>query len=314
MMKEKDFWGEKREMKIKNIKFKYYGVVRQKKEKNRWKGQGSLDIIPWIDIVESKEFEKKAIRIGDIKARIEEIQYNTESDIWLFRFMKLRDDDIPSIVKEKCAATAINLKEDESLGENVFLLYDNNTGISMIQSTTASLGIGRLEKLFTTIWNIENERIKIKPILDKDSLEKIGRKKCREVEVGFANIEKDQSEGHSALGRVLDVYREMQGTSGKISIKLGRSKLDDTLNIDGVQTLLGEAVGEPCVTSAKMLVTEEDEDRWINLFDEICYDIIDVEVEERKPINFSVISDKMLGYYEKRKDYLDTLIHPGLQR
>ena len=228
--------------------------------------------------------------------------------------MKLREDNIPLIAKEKHDAENIELGEDESLGENLFMLYDNDTGIAMIQSTRTSLGIGKLEMLFTTIWNVENERIKIKPILDKDSLDQIGRKRCKVVEVGFANIERDLSENHNSLGRLLSIYRILQGTSGQVRISLGRSRRDDTLNIDEVQSFLESALEESCVTSAGMQIIDNDEDRWINLFDEICYDFIEMQLEDRKSIDFKKITGRMLGCYIKRKDYLDNLIHPVLTK
>lgn len=81
--------------------------------------------------------------------------------MWSFRFMKLREDNIPSIVRENQEAEAIKLDPDEYIGEGLHMLYDNETGIVMLQVNRFSLGLKRLEALFSMIWNEKNERIRL---------------------------------------------------------------------------------------------------------------------------------------------------------
>ena len=150
-----------------NVKFQYYGLVRQKKEKNRWIGQGKLDIDIWMDKLDKRNLLNATIDLGDTKANVDTVSWFEKSDVWVFKFMKLREDNIPVIVKENQESKAIPLEDDEYIGEGLHMLYDNNTGIAMLQINRFSLGLKRLESFLTEVWKEEGERIKLKPIGDK---------------------------------------------------------------------------------------------------------------------------------------------------
>lgn len=83
-----------------NVKFQYYGLVRQKKEKNRWRGQGKLNIDIWMDKLDKRNLLNTTIDLGDTKANVDTVKWFEKSDVWVFKFMKLREDNIPVIVKE----------------------------------------------------------------------------------------------------------------------------------------------------------------------------------------------------------------------
>lgn len=128
-----------------NVKFRYYGIVVQEKNKNRWDGKGRLDIVTWLDRMDQKNILHRIVDLGDVKASADKVEWFEENQVWIFRFMKLREDNIPAIVKENNEAETIPLEEDEYIGEGLYMLYDNNTGIAMIQSNRFSLGLKRLE-------------------------------------------------------------------------------------------------------------------------------------------------------------------------
>ena len=72
----------------------------------------------------NKGIEKKEIEFDNVIARLEELEGDNENKIWKLRFMKLRDTNIPSIVKKEEEAKPIALDDDEYIGEDMLMIYD----------------------------------------------------------------------------------------------------------------------------------------------------------------------------------------------
>lgn len=93
---------------------------------------------------------KKKIEFGKLLVRIDEIKYDENNDLWALRLMKLRDDNIPSKVKEDEIAEPINLEADEYIGEDMSILYEKEQGLSCCNAIDfhyRHLGLGNLFNL-----------------------------------------------------------------------------------------------------------------------------------------------------------------------
>ena len=294
-----------------NVKFQYFGMVRQQKEKNRWKGKGRLNIESWMDKLENKELLNATIDLGDTKASVDKVEWDETHNVWIFRFMKLREDNIPSIVRENQEAEAIPLGEDEYIGEGLHMLYDNNTGIAMVQMNRFSLGLKRLEEFMTQIWEIENERIKLKPILDYMNFDRDTRRKYKAIEVDFANIGQVELDDRSSLGTIMAYFRKFYGVTGSIKISLGRTKAD-TLNIDEVNRVIGEAIDDNIVSGMKLHIKDDDQRpvEVIDLFDNICKDIVTFNLVAKTALGFEYAKTSMIRSYEAKKNHIVRLITP----
>lgn len=292
-----------------NVRFQYYGLVRQKKEKNRWKGQGKFDFEVWIDKMEAGDFLNSVIDLGDTKASLDKIEWFEKEKVWIFRFMKLREDNIPSIVKENQEAAAIQLDSDEYLGEGLHMLYDNELGVAMLQVNRFSLGLKKLENFLTYIWHVENERIRLIPILDEVIFDNNRRRKVKCIEIGFANISSCMDGEKRALGTIMNLYRKVDGVSGKIKISLGRTKRD-TLNINEVEEIIEDALQDESVDGLKLHVKDDDARpvEVIDLFDKITKDILTFNMRDKTTLEYSYAAALMKECYMKRKSYIKDLI------
>ena len=292
-----------------NVRFQYYGLVRQKKEKNRWKGQGKFDFEVWIDKMKAGDFLNSVIDLGDTKASLDKIEWFEKEKVWIFRFMKLREDNIPSIVKENQEAAAIQLDSDEYLGEGLHMLYDNELGVAMLQVNRFSLGLKKLENFLTYIWHVENERIRLIPILDEVIFDNNRRRKVKCIEIGFANISSCMDGEKRALGTIMNLYRKVDGVSGKIKISLGRTKRD-TLNINEVEEIIEDALQDESVDGLKLHVKDDDARpvEVIDLFDKITKDILTFNMRDKTTLEYSYAAALMKECYMKRKSYIKDLI------
>lgn len=298
-------------MSERNVKFQYFGLVRQEKQKNHWKGKGKLDVDAWMDKLDKKQLLNATIDLGDVKVSVDKVGWFQKDKVWVFRFMKLREDNIPSIVKENREAEAINLDEDEYIGEGLHMLYDNNAGIAMVQVNRFSLGIKRLEDFFTYIWEVDNERVKLRPIMDPVRFDKGIRRNYRTIEINFANISRENKGGCRSLGTIMNSFRNFYGVSGSVKIGLGRSKFD-TLNIDEINQVVEDAMEDNSVVGLKLHVKDDDSRpiEVIDLFDNICKDIIRFKMPAKTTLNYDYAADRMIQCYRDKKENVARLITP----
>lgn len=299
-------------MSERRVKFQYFGVIRQKKEGNKWKGYGKWDLEAWLDIVDRKDLSMKAIDLGDTKARLEKVEYFSTNNVWVLRFMKLREDNIPSIVKENEEAEGIPLGDDEYIGEDLYMLYDAENGVGMVQVNRFSLGLKRVEDFLTEIWDYENERIRLRAIMEDFDLDRIrGRRKYRSIEVKFANISNQLDKEGNSLGTIMNSFRRLSGVSGSIKISLGRTKYP-TLNIDEVQNLIQESLEDTSVVGLKVKVKDDDSRpvEEIDLFDNICSSIITFNLAKKTVLNYDYAALKMQESYMAKRDIILRLLDP----
>lgn len=295
-------------MNIRNIKFQYFGVIRQRKEDEHWKGMGKFDIIAWMKIVKKRKLLREPLDLGDTKGQVENIDYAEKENVWIIRFMELREDNVPSIAKKNQEAKGIELADDEYIGEDVYMLYDNQTGIAMIQSNRYSLGLKRLSELISYIWGTAEERIAIKPISQDINL-KNKRQRYRTIELSFANIEKEKLDERSSLSRIKNFYQKFYGISGTIKIGVGRVK-DSTLNIDEVEHLVEEIKTDPSVVGARVKIKDDDKAyvETIDLFDNIYNDVIEFRMPEKTVLDPEYMARSMIKYYKDRKEELTSKV------
>lgn len=230
------------------IKFQYYQIKsRVVNVKNA--NYKLFNFAKWIDYMSENHLIKVEISFNDVKARIDHFHFNSNKKIWGIKLFKLRNTNIPSKVKNNEEAMVIELEEGEYLGEDLFLIYDQENGISLIQQNRFSLGISRLEEFFADTYNrFVDERSKIEvdiaPILDLEGNEKLKYCNYKNLEISFANINKCVlDENKRSLSTLLHPLQNLYGVNGSIKISLGHSKLD-TLNRKMIQDIVKE-VNEP---------------------------------------------------------------------
>jgi hypothetical protein len=291
-------------MNSRNIKFQYFKIVRQKREKDFWRGIGLFEVLVWLDNVKRNSLLREPIELEDTKAQIEKIDYSEKENVWIMRFMKLREDNIPSIAKKKQEAKGIELGEDEYIGEDVYVLYDAACGIAMIQANRFSLGLKRLSELMSKVWGRENERIAIRPIAQNFDLNN-NRRAYRTLELSFANIDTPETDDKSSLNRIMSCYNRFYGVSGTIKISVGRTK-GGTLNIDEVENIIEDIRSDKSVVGAKIRIKDDDKTyvETVDLFDNVYNDVIEFKMKEKSVLDPEYVAINMIKYYKDRRQEL----------
>lgn len=297
------------------IRYQYYQIKMTKQNSKK-----IFDFAYWIKQIKDNNLMQTAITFNGAKARIEKCEFSRENGLWGIRILKLRDTNIPSRAKDKEDAKVIELEDGEYLGEDVFMLFKPENGIAMIQQNRLSLGISRIEEFLEETYNRyvsdkEKSAIQIDPIVDIDWRDKLRGSNYKCIEISFANMHRftDIGDGkRHSLASIIEPLRKLYGVTGKVTVGLGRSYVD-TLNQQEILKIVKE-IGEPSnkryIRSAKIKVKEEDDTdvEILDLFNDICSDFIEFDIDSKSGLIYSVCISKMYDKFDKREKELEKLI------
>lgn len=298
------------------VRYQYY----QAKYVEPNKASGKLiehifDFSGWAEKMKRTSQIQKAIDVFECKARIEKIGYSKENDLWGMKLFKVRNNNIPSKMKDEEDAHVIDLDDGEYIGEDMFVLFDQNSGICMIQQNRLSLGVSRLEEFFTETYNrtmskkSDYIRVMIKPIEIKES-KKLSDGKHRTLEISFANLnEYVESDANKPLSLLIHPFKNLYGVTGTIKISLGRGKLNDSLNRNQIMGMI-EEMNSPSnkryIRNARVKVLEED-DTDVEIIDLLCnvsHDFLEFTLKPQRELEYSTTISGMMNKYNERKEEL----------
>lgn len=297
--------------KTKSIVFQFFQIVLQKEfiENNQivWRNQNVFDFADWLRIQDQEGNIKKNILVnGDFLGNLEQIaNSSTNPEIIFARFFKLRDM-VPAKVKDGIGAESIDLDEDEYIGEDVSILYDNSNGVCMLQRNRFSLSYLKIEEWLSMSCEI-GYRVKLKPISDTNVLRRLNGKNIRSFDVSFANISYDlDGIQNDALNRMMRSVQYFEGKSLNIKVSVGREK-HKKLNNDAINALLdGMNTFRSHFTKAKITLSDNNDSNVeiLDLLDAIMSGTINVTVKEKELLNFKNIAKKMESMYDRKKEEL----------
>ncbi|MBQ6462212.1 MAG: hypothetical protein IJJ59_02685 [Pseudobutyrivibrio sp.] len=301
---------------IRTARFQYYQIIMYHLEvygrKKKKVVDKQFEFSKWALKMKENDMIQKAIDFKGVKARIERIGIENETScIWGLRLLKLRDKNIPAKARDKVDAVAVELEEGEYIGEDLFMIFDEDASIAMIQQNRMALGVSRVEEFFSHTYKkyVDPEYegyISIEPIAEQNKKNRLKKGNYRQIEISFANVKDYADEDNKqALTTILNPVKKLYGTTGTIKIGLGRTK-NDTLNKTEILALVDELQdlsNKRFIRSARIkLQEEEDSDvEIIDLFEENCHDFIDFTLEDRELLDYTYAIGMMRACYKKRK-------------
>lgn len=292
------------------VKFSYYTVCIMENEQGKLPKRFDFETL--IKKAIDEGVEKKEIEFDNMVARLEEIEGDEESGIWKIRFLKLRDTNIPSIVKKREEAKPIELEDDEYIGEDLLMIYDPQKSIAMIQCNRFAMSKGKLEKCINQVWNNPQYRIVLLHISKATNPAELKKKNFRYLCMRLANIHAVE-ENHRPLSRIINSYHEIGGKAGTLVFSLGRGRQPRMgLNQEQVPIMLDDIYeNRDIVTDAVLKVRDDDDTSGvdiIDLFDNSACEYIDFQLEKRTALEFQYATNLMLGKYLERKEEIYGLL------
>ncbi len=292
------------------VKFSYYTVCIMEDEQDV--SPKRFDFEAWIKKAVDENIEKKEIEFDNVIARLEELEGDANSGIWKIRFLKLRDTNIPSIVKKTEEAKPIELDDDEYIGEDLLMIYDSKKSIAMIQCNRFAMSKGKLEKYVNKVWGDPQHKIVFLHISKITNPAELKKKNFRYLCVRLANIHAVE-ENHRPFSRIVNSYYDIGGKTGTIVFSLGRGKQSKTgLNQEQIPIMLDDIYDNTDIVTDAVLKVRDDDDTSgmdiVDLFDNSVCEYIDFKLEKRTALEFQYATNLMIKKYLGRKEELYGLL------
>lgn len=299
------------------IKFRYYTITaRVLDHEGNLKKEGKINFKELKKYIDDNEKIYEKIKLKDVEARIEHFEFdNKKHNIWKVMLMRLRFDQVPNKAKDSCKAEVITLEEDEYIGEDVSFIYDQDTGIAMIQNNRFSLSYIKIQELLNNIYGDDKFEIIIRPILNLERIDLTG-KSTKKLEVSYAMTEESQISGQYGISNILKNFRSIGGMSGNVTLGVGRTKkrvknregkeekVERELYFDEVVNLIEDVELNKDIINYARIQYKDDTNSEVNLldlFDNEFNDYIIFKVKPRTNIGFRYITDNMIKIYNKRE-------------
>jgi len=295
---------------IRTVKFSYYTVCEVSKKNGG--NPVRFDFERWIDKAVKTGIEKKEIEVDGLIVRLEELEGEEENQIWKFRFMKLRDTNIPSIVKKEEDAKPIELEDDEYIGEDLLMIYDPAIHVAMIQCNRFAMSKGKLEKYWNKIWDDAEHRIVLIHIGKLINYSGLKKKNVRRLEMRLSNIHAIE-DTHRPFSKIVNSYNDIGGKAGTISFSLGRGKQSKGgLNPSEMPIMLDDICANMDIVDSAVLKVKDDDDATnidiVDLFDNCLHEYIDFKLEKRTVLAFEYATGIMSMKYGDRKPEIKELL------
>lgn len=287
----------------KYVKFDYFRVVIRPLGAPPEVPDTTFDLRPLMLKISKLNLADRVVPYKQEKARMDRHAFDQETSHWDMYFSRLRDFNVPLRAKVNQQSEPIDLDDDEFIGENVSVLYDEDYHILMVQRNKFSLGPSAIEEYLNAFNDDEANVICFRPIMIPDSKE-IAKSAAfqRKVRIKFADLDKKKLDGRGvSLTKWLSLFGEHESVTGEIVLSVGR-KRDETL--ENLSSFLDElAENKDIVTSAEVYIkrSEVSEIEVVDLFENLAFDIISFSVPPRTALNHESVIYKMAQVYKKRR-------------
>lgn len=304
-------------MAIKIVKFDYFRVhcLRYDQEENVVRDNGELfDLTPILSRAMTLRPTETTYNYNGEDARLQRIEKNTDDPFWKMQFLRIRKDILPGIANDEGDYNQLDLEDDEWIGEEVAVLYDESRYVLMLQRNRNSLSVSGLEKYFNYVLNDPTYIIRFKPIPLPENYRTISSNELfRKVTINFTNtahLDELLPQGSSLLN-VIKSANSFGAINVSLTLSVGRGATKDrTLNANEIMQLshLVDIEGFTKLEVCK----KQHEDTKVEVVDLIQGKLSDeekMEYSRENPIEYSRVIRVMLNKYNDRVELLDKLFN-----
>lgn len=277
-----------------SIKYQYFEVCSFV-EDNEYR----YDFRNWISKMADKTLEERIADVNGIKGRLEDIQLIFNDEYYALNFMRMDEISNTYFVYEDADAVHIDLEEGEYIGRNTVVLYDPALNVLMVQCNRGSYGVSAIESYINN-FNHEDEMCYLRPILNNFNGDIRDDQKFMKIDVRFSNV-RDLQVNSRYFERIIETCNDLECLTAHIEFGLGYNRGEE-LEKDTITAMIDDIRNErnrDCISSAKIVLTDDQKSNIIDLFRNIDNDIIKFSIPPRGELGFLFMADKMVERYDE---------------
>lgn len=276
-----------------SINYQYYQICSYVgDEEHRY------DFRNWIAKMNGKTFEERLVEVNGISGRVEDMQLVHTDEYYALNFMRMDVISNTYIVQEDAGAVHIDLNDGEYIGKNTVALYDSRLNVIMIQCNRGSYGVAAVES-YINAFNEEDDRCYLRPVFNNFSGTLGVNQKVMKLDVRFSNV-RDVQVDSEYFERIIESCNQVECLTAHIEFGLGYNKGEE-LERDTVTAMINDIRNERnrhCISSAKMVISDDQKSNILDLFENIDHDIITYTLPPRGELGFLFMADKMAEKYD----------------
>lgn len=246
---------------------------------------------------------------------------NESYNVWKLQILRIRKGLVGGIAKDNGDFNSLALNEDEGLGEDIAVVYDDKVGVIGIQRNRNSVSPGGVIEYFSEVCGDmmpAKSKLIIKPIPDyrNDSFsgdETIYRKISFDfARMNWSNIHNDKrSKALLELSKVKDLFPEFKF---KVEISVGNKfGRDKSLPNDEIELMLENLQSEDNKNNIEALKLSYKRDaeckvEHIDLIEQRDFDAFGFKYTRREPIKYNDIMEQLFVFITGRHaEFMRTL-------
>lgn len=254
--------------------FEYYQVYYYFKENNLEKElEGKYNLKPLINYIDQLQMSEKKVDLSNGQfIRLEKLFVKSQ-DILVSTFIRFKEDYLSSKGKIDSPATSLNLDDDEYLGNDMSILYDESLNVLMMQRNRNSLSKNNLELYLNYFVNniangiAEDIQICLLPIVPKNIQKKIMNSEyVRGFNIKLSEFNNDVFEDYDGeFKELITIATEYDAHNIEVILNVGKKQ-----NVGLKKSKIKKAISSICdfrgkkhkvVPKTKFKIKEDEESR-----------------------------------------------------
>lgn len=263
-------------------------------------------IVPILRSLQEIPKEKRILTDGEGNIQLKDINYDEECKRWELCFLRNRIDAPFKAKLNDDTNTAEALEDDEFVGQECCMLYDEQRSIIALQNNRNSMSYGGLTSFFR---KYIKEGFRLSPITYKEKYSEISFEEdiqYKSIIVGYTDISKlkdlAEREDNETVKILAKIAGDISAINGKIELGVGRAK--KYLGKEKLKELASFFKKNREITNTLKVKMLEDYDsiRLIDLLNNKVYDQFEISVTKDDPKTFGKILSSMHSVFDVALD------------
>jgi hypothetical protein len=301
-------------VKSKDIRFDYFQVIaREYDEDNDIVNEKLFNLDKVLTAAVKADVCDRVFKHYDDEARLQVVEQKKYKikPLWKLQFLRIRKSYVPGIATDEGDFDPLDLEENEGVGEDVTVIYDNLLCVMLVQRNRDGLSPSGIADYFNNVLGKPGLLV-LKPILLPDEYMKMSKDNIfRSVHISFADLKTDSIPTSGSLSKILGGIGDYKAISVDLTLSLGRrGKKAQSLSVDQVLNTIDVLKDNPEVTKLE-IKKKENEDCKVETFDlveERLHELAAFTYSREKPIQHEDVYKKMARMYFDRKEALQKIL------
>ncbi|ENK0839248.1 DUF6731 family protein [Clostridium botulinum] len=260
-----------------------------------------FNLSPILNGLNNVEVEERILEDGEGNIQLKKIDFYPENKRWELSFLRNRTE-APFITKlDDKVDTAEALEDDEFVGQECCMLYDEESKIIALQNNRSSVSFSGISHF---LQNYSKQGVSLYPIVYKDEYCEISDEpeiEYKSVIIGYTDITKIRElatiKDNDAIQLLAKLTNDISAVNGKIELSVGRST--NFLGKFKLKQLVNFFKKNQGITrSLKVKMLDNDTIRLIDLLSNKANDKIQISVTKDDPKTFNKILNSMNAVFD----------------